>query len=88
MLPNCYGFFHVLKPLIRVVPLLYCSSVFNIFARIILFFHLSIKYNIMHGFTLFYVPQKLKPRHTKLFVMATASLNLPLTVGAQGNEVS
>jgi len=32
--------------------------------------------------------KKLKPRHTKLFVMATASLNPPMTVGAQGNEVS
>jgi len=42
----------------------------------------------MHGFTPFDVPQKLKLCHTKLFVMTTASLNLPMTVGAHGNEVS
>ena len=42
----------------------------------------------MHGFTPFYVAQKLRLRHTKLFVVATASLNPPVTAGAQGNEVS
>jgi hypothetical protein len=52
------------------------------------FFYLSINYNIMHGFTPFHVAQKLKLHHTKLFVVATASLNLPMTLGAQGNEVS
>jgi hypothetical protein len=49
---------------------------------------MSIKYNVMQGFTSFHVPQKLKLRHIKLFVMATASLNLLMTVGAQDNEVS
>lgn len=57
------------------------------FACILLFFRLSIKYSIMHGFTPFHVAQKLKLRHTKLFVMARASLNLPMTGVAEGNEV-
>jgi len=87
MLHKCYGFFSCSKHFNR-FSLVLLFSVLKFFFRTVLFFFLSIKYAIMHGFTPFYVAQKLKLRHTKLFVVATASLNLPMTVGAQGNEVS
>jgi hypothetical protein len=81
----CFVLFHVLKPLIA--SLLLPFSILKLLL-ILYYSFMSIKYNVMHGFTSFRVPQKLKLRHIKLFVMATASLNLPMTVGAQHNDVS